>query len=176
MPAELMIRDATSRDIADITAIYGPAVQEGTASFEFEPPDEAEMGRRMQAIVGGGYPYLVGVIDGRVVGYAYASAYRTRPAYRWSVENTVYISPAAKRTGAGRALLDALIVACTAKGYRQMLAVIGDSGHSASIGLHRALGFTFCGTIHSVGFKHGRWLDSVIMQRQLGPGDTSPPA
>lgn len=175
MSAQLTIRDATPADIADITAIYAPAVRDGTASFELEPPDEAEMARRMQAIVAGGYPYLVAEVGGRVLGYAYASAYRTRPAYRWSVENTVYISPAAQRTGAGRVLLAALIAACTAKGYRQMLAVIGDSGHSASIGLHRALGFTFCGTIHSVGFKHGRWLDSVIMQRQLGPGDTAPP-
>lgn len=175
MPASLTIRDATPSDIAAITAIYRPAVLEGTASFEIDAPDETEMHRRMQSIVGGGYPYLVGVVDGQVVGYAYASAYRTRPAYRWTVENTVYIDPAAKRAGAGRALLEALIVACTAKGYRQMLAVIGDSGHSASIGLHRALGFTFCGTIHSVGFKHGRWLDSVLMQRQLGYGDTTPP-
>jgi len=175
MTAQLTIRDATPDDIADITAIYAPSVTDGTASFELEPPDEAEMARRMQAIVGAGYPYLIAELGGDVVGYAYASAYRTRPAYRWSVENTVYISPMTQRTGAGRSLLQALIAACVAKGYRQMIAVIGDSGHSASIGLHRALGFTFCGTIHSVGYKHSRWLDSVIMQRQLGPGDTSPP-
>jgi phosphinothricin acetyltransferase len=175
MAAHLKIRDATPADIAAVTAIYAPAVREGTASFELDPPDEAEMSRRMATVVGGGYPYLVAEQAGRVIGYAYASAYRTRPAYRWSVENTVYISPSAKRTGAGRALLRALILACEAKGYRQMIAIIGDSGHSASIGLHRALGFTFCGTIHSVGYKHGRWLDSVIMQRALGPGDTSPP-
>lgn len=175
MAAQPKIRDATPADIAAITAIYEPAVLEGTASFELEPPDQAEMARRMASILAGGYPYLVAEHGGRVIGYAYASAYRTRPAYRWSVENTVYISPAAKRTGCGRTLLEALIEACVAKGYRQMIAVIGDSGHSASIGLHRALGFTFCGTIHSVGYKHGRWLDSVIMQRALGPGDATPP-
>lgn len=175
MAAQPKIRDATPADIAAITAIYEPAVLEGTASFELEPPDQAEMARRMASILAGGYPYLVAEHGDRVIGYAYASAYRTRPAYRWSVENTVYISPAAKRTGCGRTLLEALIEACVAKGYRQMIAVIGDSGHSASIGLHRALGFTFCGTIHSVGYKHGRWLDSVIMQRALGPGDATPP-
>jgi phosphinothricin acetyltransferase len=175
MTANLTIRNANPLDVPVITAIYGPAVREGTASFELDAPDEAEMARRMAAIIAGGYPYIVAEVDGRVVGYAYVSAYRTRPAYRWSVENTVYIDPTAKRSGVGRALMKALIERCIAKGYRQMIAIIGDSGHSASIGLHRAMGFTFSGTIHAVGFKHGRWLDSVIMQRTLGPGDTTPP-
>jgi phosphinothricin acetyltransferase len=175
MASDLTIRDASPRDIPAITAIYAPAVREGTASFELEPPDEAEMARRMSAIVGGGYPYVVAESGGRVIGYAYASAYRTRPAYRWSVESTVYIDPQAKRGGIGRKLIQALIEQCTARGYRQMIAIIGDSGHAASIGLHRAMGFTFCGTIHSVGFKHGRWLDSVIMQKAIGRGDTTPP-
>lgn len=169
-------RDATEADISAITAVYRPAVVDGTASFELEPPDEAEMLRRMRAIVGGGSPYLVAEHGGRVVGYAYVSQYRPRPAYRFSVENSVYVAPEAKRLGIGRLLLGELIRVSTAKGYRQMIAVIGDSGQAASIGLHRAMGFTFCGTIHSVGWKHDRWLDSVLMQRPLGAGDTAPPA
>jgi phosphinothricin acetyltransferase len=145
------------------------------ASFEVDPPDETEMTRRMRAIVDAGYPYIVAEKDGQVLGYAYAGAYRPRPAYRNSVENSVYVSPAAHRLGVGRALLAELVAIAERLGFRQMIAVIGDSGNAGSIGLHRALGFTFCGTIHSVGYKHGRWLDSVIMQRALGPGDTTPP-
>jgi phosphinothricin acetyltransferase len=133
------------------------------------------MTRRMRAIVDAGYPYIVAEKDGQVLGYAYAGAYRPRPAYRNSVENSVYVSPAAHRLGVGRALLAELVAIAERLGFRQMIAVIGDSGNAGSIGLHRALGFTFCGTIHSVGYKHGRWLDSVIMQRALGPGDTTPP-
>jgi phosphinothricin acetyltransferase len=140
-----------------------------------EPPGEVEMTRRMRAMVEGGFPYLVVEKDGKILGYAYAGAYRARPAYRNSVENSVYVSQDAHRLGVGRALLAALVEIATGLGFRQMIAVIGDSGNAGSIGLHRALGFTFCGTIHSVGYKHGRWLDSVIMQRALGPGDTTPP-
>jgi len=173
---KVTIRPAIEADIPAIAAIYRPSVLTGTASFEIDPPDEAEMGRRFQAVVSAGYPYLVAEMDGRVAGYAYANAYRTRPAYRWSVEDSIYVDPARQGHGAGRALLAELVTISTAKGYRQMIAVIGDSGQAASIGLHRALGFTFCGVIHSVGFKHGRWLDSVIMQRALGPGDATPPA
>lgn len=173
--ASITVRDAREDDVTSICAIYGPAVREGVASFETDPPDEGEMLRRMRAVVEGGYPYLVAEIDGRVAGYAYVGAYRTRPAYRNSVENSVYIAPDTHRKGVGRALLGALIERATALGFRQMIAVIGDSGNAGSIGLHRAFGFTFCGTIHSVGFKHGRWLDSVIMQRALGAGDTQPP-
>lgn len=172
----ISVRHAVEADIPAITAIYRPAVVEGTASFELEPPDEAEMLRRMRAIAGGGYPYLVAFDgSGEVQGYAYVGAYRPRPAYRFSVENSVYVAPSAKRLGVGRLLLAELIGVCTAKGYRQMIAVIGDSGQAASIGLHRAMGFTFCGTVHSVGWKHGRWLDGVLMQRALGDGDTTPP-
>jgi phosphinothricin acetyltransferase len=170
------LRAATAGDIPAIAAIYGPAVLTGTASFELEPPDEAEMLRRYRAVVDGGYPYFVAELGGRVVGYAYANAYRTRPAYRFSVEDSIYIAPDAQGQGVGRALLAALIDTCTAQGFRLMLAVIGDSMQFASIQLHRRAGFTFCGTIHSVGYKFDRWLDSVIMQLPLGDGDRTAPA
>jgi L-amino acid N-acyltransferase YncA len=171
----LNVRPFRETDIPAIVVIYAHAVLHGVASFEVAPPDAAEMTRRIRAVVDGGYPYLVAEKDGQVLGYAYASAYRMRPAYRNSIENSVYVSPNAHRLGVGRALLKKLIETTTGLGFRQMIAVIGDSGNAGSIGLHRALGFTFCGTIHSVGYKHGRWLDSVIMQRALGPGDTTPP-
>ena len=164
-----------------ITAIYATAVTGGTASFELSPPDAAEMLSRWRTIVAAGFPYIVAEqpgpseADGVVLGYAYVSQYRPRPAYRNSVENSIYVSLQAHRLGVGRALLAALIEAATEKGFRQMIAVIGDSAQSASIGLHRAAGFTLVGTIHSVGYKHGRWLDSVLMQRALGSGDTVPP-
>lgn len=172
----MRIRPATPADIPAITAIYRRAVEHGTASFELEPPDEAEMLARLENIIGGGFPYLVAERDGRVLGYAYASHYRSRPAYRFAVENSVYVAANAQGGGIGRALLDELIAQSTAGGFRQMIAVIGDSRQLASIALHRAAGFTFCGTIHSVGYKLGRWIDSVIMQRPLGEGDgTQPP-
>ena len=164
------LRAATAGDIAAVAAIYRLAVLTGTASFEVEPPDEAEMLRRFAAITGAGYPYFVAELGGQVVGYAYASAYRTRPAYRFTVEDSVYIAPEAQGKGIGRLLLKALIEASTVSGYRLMVAVIGDSRNYASITLHRSAGFTFCGTIHSVGYKFGRWLDSVIMELPLGRG------
>ena len=170
------LRPATAADIAAMTAIYRSAVLTGTASFELEPPGEAEMLRRFEAIAQAGYPYFVAELDGRLAGYAYANAYRTRPAYRFTVEDSVYIAPDMQGRGVGGALLAALIDACTARGFRLMIAVIGDSGQHASIALHRRQGFTFCGTIHSVGYKFDRWLDSVIMQLPLGEGDTSTPA
>ncbi len=173
--AEIHLRSATLEDIPAITAIYRPAVISGTASFELEPPTEDEMRRRFEAITGGGYPYLVAESDGVVAGYGYANAFRPRPAYRFSVENSIYVAPDHHGQGLGRALLVRLIELCTAQGFRQMIAVIGDSGQRASIGLHRSLGFTFCGTVHSVGYKHGRWLDTVMMQRTLGDGDRTPP-
>lgn len=169
------VRAATVADIPAITRIYGLAVTSGTASFELEAPDAAEMERRFNAVTSAGYPYLVGLRGGVVLGYAYMGAYRPRPAYRWSVENSIYVAPEAHRSGVGRVLLASLIDVATTRGYRQMVAVIGDSGQSASIGLHRAMGFTFSGTVHSVGYKNGRWLDIVIMQRALGEGDTTPP-
>jgi L-amino acid N-acyltransferase YncA len=173
--AQAIIRPATEADIPAITAIYRPAVRDGTASFELDPPDEAEMLRRFRAVKDAGFPYIVAEVQGRVRGYAYLGQYRPRPAYRYSVENSVYIDPAAQRLGLGRLLLTRLIEIATQGGFRQMIAVIGDSGQSASTGLHRSLGFTYSGVIHSVGYKHGRWLDSIIMQRALGAGDTKPP-
>ncbi|HET7769591.1 MAG TPA: GNAT family N-acetyltransferase [Chloroflexota bacterium] len=171
----LTIRPAAAADIPAITAIYGPAVLTGTASFEVDPPDEAEMLRRLQTITGAGYPYFVAEVDGRIAGYAYASAYRTRPGYRFTVEDSVYIAPEAQGKGVGRALLDRVVAKCREDGFRLMIAVIGDSANFASITLHRRAGFRFCGTIHSVGYKFGRWLDSVIMELPLGEGDRSTP-
>jgi phosphinothricin acetyltransferase len=171
----LSLRAAGRADIPAITRIYAHAVEYGTASFEIEPPDEAEMGRRMQALLDGDFPYLVADLDGHVAGYAYAALYRTRPGYRYTLEDSVYVDPAAQHRGVGRALLDRLIAESERRGYRQMIAVIGDSAQTASIALHRAAGFRFVGNIENVGFKFGRWLDTVIMQRALGPGATSLP-
>jgi phosphinothricin acetyltransferase len=171
----LSIRAAQSGDIAAITRIYTHAVLHGTASFEIEPPDETEMARRQHALVAGGHPYLVAEWEGAVLGYAYAGPYRARPAYRWSVEDSVYIAPDAQRRGIGRALLVRLIAEAEQRGFRQMIAVIGDSLQAPSIELHRTLGFRLVGTFAAVGFKHGRWLDTVLMQRPLGLGDTAVP-
>jgi phosphinothricin acetyltransferase len=170
------IRPAKTSDIPAITRIYAHAVEHGTASFELTPPDQAEIARRMSDLTGKGYPYLAGEIDGALAGYAYAGPYRARPAYRLTVEDSVYIAPATHRRGIGRALLAALIEAAAARGFRQMIAVIGDSTRqAASIGLHEALGFRHVGILQDVGFKHGRWLDSVLMQRALGPGAKTNP-
>ena len=168
------IRAATPADIPAITRIYGHAVRHGTASFELEPPDEAEMTRRMGALVDAGYPYLVAE-SGVVAGYAYAGAYRARPAYRFSVENSIYVAPEAHRRGIGRALLERLIAECEARGYRLMIAVIGDSAQAPSIELHRAAGFKLVGALEGVGYKFDRWLDTVLMQRALGQGTAAPP-
>ena len=170
------LRDCDPADIPAIAAIYGHWVTHGVASFELEPPDAEEMGRRRAAILAGGYPYLVAEgEDGRILGYAYASAWRTRPAYRFGCENSVYVAPDAGRGGVGRAILGALIARCEARGLRLMVAVIGDSGNAPSIGLHRAMGFTHAGVLPATGWKHGRWLDTVLMTRPLGPGATTPP-
>lgn len=169
------IRAATAADIPAITAIYAFEVREKTASFELTPPDAAEMMRRFTAITSGGFPYLAADADGRLAGYAYAGPYRPRPAYRYTVENSVYLDPAFYRRGIGRALLHELIAQCTARGYRQMIAVIGDSANAASIGLHRRAGFAMIGTHPDVGFKFGRWLDSVQMQLALGEGGSTLP-
>lgn len=171
------IRPATPADIPAIAAIYGDAVRNGTASWELDAPDEAEMLRRLEAILAGGYPYLVAQRDDLLLGYAYASAYRPRPAYRSTVENSIYIAPDAQGAGIGSALLAALIEACTAEGFRQMIAVIGD-GTGASVGsrrLHERAGFRLIGVAEKVGFKHGRWLDQMLMQKDLGEGGATPP-
>jgi phosphinothricin acetyltransferase len=169
------IRPAKMADIPAISRIYAHAVRTGTASFELEPPDEAEMSRRLQALLDGKFPYFVAEIDGAVAGYAYASLYRTRPAYRFTVEDSVYVAPQAHRRGVGKALLEKLIEAATALGYRQMIAVIGDSEQAASIGVHRACGFTPAGNLKSIGWKFGRWLDTPFMQRALGAGAATNP-
>ena len=171
----LAIRPATLSDIPAITRIYAHAVKHGTASFELEPPDETEMTGRMQAVLDGKFPYLVAEVDGAFAGYAYASLYRTRPAYRFTVEDSVYVEPHIHRRGIGKTLLIKLIEACTALGYRQMVAVIGDSNQAASIGVHRACGFEDAGNLRSIGWKLGRWLDTPMMQLALGPGATTPP-
>jgi phosphinothricin acetyltransferase len=171
----LSIRPAQPRDVAAITDIYEAAVRSGTASFEVDPPDEQEMRRRYEALRAGGYPYLVAEIGGAIMGYAYAGPHRARPAYRWSVEDSIYIAPQSQRRGLGRALLERLIIDAEAIGFRQMIAVIGDSANAASIELHRAAGFRMVGTFDNVGFKFGRWLDSVLMQRPLGEGAASNP-
>jgi phosphinothricin acetyltransferase len=169
------IRAATPADLVAVTGIYDHAVRHGTASFELAPPDASEMARRRQALVDAGYPYLVAEIDGVIAGYAYAGPYRARPAYRWSVEDSIYVAPRLHRRGVGAALLGRLIADAEQSGFRQMIAVIGDSSQAPSIALHRAAGFRTIGTIENVGFKFGRWLDSVLMQRALGPGATKPP-
>jgi phosphinothricin acetyltransferase len=169
------LRPATPEDVPAITRIYAHAVRHGTASFETEPPDEAEMARRQRALLDGDFPYLVAELDGVLAGYAYAGPYRPRRAYRFSVEDSVYIAPDRQGLGLGRALLDRLIAESERRGFRQMVAVIGDSAQAASIALHRTCGFQDVGTLRSVGFKFERWLDTVLMQRPLGPGDASLP-
>jgi L-amino acid N-acyltransferase YncA len=169
------IRPATQADVPTIAAIYGDAVVNGTASFELEPPGEAEMARRMAVLRDGGFPYLVAEAGGGVLGYAYAGPYRPRPAYRFTVEDSVYIAAGARGHGIGRALLSALIGDSEARGFRQMIAVIGDEASAGSIALHRALGFEHAGIFRAVGFKHGAWRATVLMQRPLGAGASAPP-
>jgi len=172
---QVHIRPAAVTDLPTITAIYRDAVLQGTATFELEPPNLAEMTRRFEALAGGGFPYLVAVREDVVVGYAYAGPYRPRPAYRFTVENSVYLDPAAQGQRTGTRLMQELIVACETRGYRQMIAVIGDSANLASVGVHARTGFEMIGTHRNVGFKFGRWLDTVMMQRALGEGGTTTP-
>lgn len=170
------IRDAALSDIPPITAIYRHAVLHGTASFELDPPDEAEMMQRMQAVLSPGYPYIVAETeDGGIAGYAYANAFRTRPAYRWTVENSVYIDPAMQGRGIGKALMVELLDRTEQAGFRQVIAVIGGSAHKASIRLHESLGFEMIGIFKGSGFKFGRWLDTVLMQKALNGGDMTLP-
>ncbi|MBX9924721.1 MAG: GNAT family N-acetyltransferase [Hyphomicrobiaceae bacterium] len=170
-----LIRAAVPADLADIAAIYRPEVLGGTATYEVDPPDEAEFARRREAVLAAGLPWLVAEIDGRVAGYAYAGPFRPRVSYRWSVENSVYVASDAKGHGVGRVLLQRLIAEVTARGFRQMVAVIGDNTNVASIRLHASQGFTSVGVHRGIAFKHGRWLDSLHMQRPLGDGSATPP-
>jgi phosphinothricin acetyltransferase len=174
--SSLEIRHAIAADLPFVTDIYEHAVRYGTATFELIPPDLAEMRRRFDVLMEGGFPYFVAALDGHVVGYAYAGAYRPRPAYRFTVENSVYLQPAIHRRGVGLQLLQRLITESEARGYRQMIAVIGDSANAGSIGVHARCGFQMIGTHPNVGFKFGRWLDTVMMQLALGDGATTLPA
>ena len=173
---QVTIRPSREADMPAVQRIYAHHVMHGFGSFEEEPPDLAELMRRRSEYLSRRLPYLVAELDGRIVGYAYAGPYRTRSAYRFTVENSIYVDPSATRHGIGRKLLAELIAQCTALGYRQMIAVIGDSENAGSIKLHEALGFKPAGNLRSVGRKKGRWLDSVMMQLSLGDGDrTDPP-
>ena len=169
------IRDAEIGDLEAVQAIYAHHVRNGLASFEENPPDLEEIKRRFDEVSRQELPYLVALLDGVVRGYAYAGRYRTRPAYRYTLEDTVYVEPGFEGRGIGSALLCELINQCERLGYRRMVAVIGDSANWASIRLHERLGFRKCGLIPSVGFKLGRWVDSVLLDRPLGPGDETLP-
>lgn len=169
------IRSATSGDALAVAAIYGHHVLHGLGTFEETPPSEAEIAQRIAAVLDRGLPYLVAEADGAVIGFAYAAPFRPRAAYRYTVEDSVYIDPAHLGRGVGKALVAEVIAACEALGLRQMIAVIGDSANAGSIGLHRSLGFEHQGVGRSLGFKHGRWVDIVWMQRALNGGDASAP-
>jgi L-amino acid N-acyltransferase YncA len=172
----MIVREATEADAAALAAIYGDAVLHGFGTFEEEPPTPQDMDGRRRAVQEKGLPYLVAEVDGQVLGFAYAGPFRPRAAYRYTLEDSVYVSPDAKGKGVGRAVLTAVIAACEALGIRQLMAVIGDTGNSGSIALHRALGFEQTGVGRSVGFKHGRWVDIVHMQKALNGGDSLPPS
>jgi L-amino acid N-acyltransferase YncA len=171
----VLIRESRDDDIAAIAAIYGHHVLHGIASFEEVPPSVEEMARRRDELVTRGFPYLVAERDGKVVGYCYAGPYRARIGYRFSVEDSIYLDPGEVGHGIGRALLTRVIERATEIGYRQMVAVVGGSETLPSIRLHAALGFAQIGVFPGIGFKFGRWVDSVYMQRALGPGETTPP-
>jgi L-amino acid N-acyltransferase YncA len=172
----LILRPSTPADLPAITEIYAEAVLHGTGTFELEPPDEAEMARRRDDVLSKGLPWLVAERGGQVLGYAYANAFRPRKAYRFCLEDSIYLHPDARGQGLGRLLLTELIGRCEAAGARQMLAVIGDAANAGSIGVHAALGFQHTGVLKASGWKFGRWLDVVLMQRALGAGDTRPAA
>ena len=171
----LVVRDAAEADMEAVARIYAHHVERGLATFEEAAPTDEEMRARRLKVLAVGAPYLVAEIDGEIVGYCYAAPYHARPAYRHTLEDSVYVAPGRGGRGIGGALLAALIARCEAGPWRWMVAIIGDSGNSASIALHRRYGFEPVGTLRSVGFKHGRWVDTPIMQRVLGPGDSRPP-
>ena len=176
MPASLLlIRPSTPADIPAIAAIYAWNVRHGTGTFELDPPDEAETARRRDDVLAKGLPWLVAERDGQVLGYAYANQFRPRPAYRFCLEDSIYLAADAQGQGVGRLLLAELLSQAEARGARQMLAVIGDSANTGSIGVHRRLGFEQTGVLRSSGWKFGRWLDVVVMQRALGDGDSRGP-
>lgn len=170
------MRPATPDDLPEIQAIYAHHVLHGLASFEEVPPDVAEIRSRFDEVLSRGLPYLAADSGGRVVGYGYCNLFRTRSAYRYALEDSIYVRDGLQGRGIGKALLSVLVERCTALGYRQLIAVIGDSGNAGSIGLHASLGFLRSGTLRSTGFKFGRWVDTVTMQRPLGEGDGTLPA
>ena len=170
------IRASTPADIPAITQIYSHHVLHGTGSFETDPPSEAEMVRRRDEVLARQLPYLVAEEDGQIVGYAYANWFKARPAYRFSAEDSIYVANGQHGKGLGRLLMAALIDACEQAGVRKLIAVIGDSGNHGSVGVHAAAGFVHVGTMRSVGWKFGRWLDIVMMEKTLGAGDSTPPA
>lgn len=167
LPAQ--IRDATAADAGVIGGIYAHHVRTGLGTFDEEPPSSAQMAERMAQIIALRLPYLVAIVDGKVVGYAYAAPYRPRSGYRFTVEDSIYVAPDAQRRGLGASLLRGIVSRCGDAGLRQMIAVIGDSGNAASIRVHAKCGFRPVGILRDVGFKAGRWVDAVIMQRALGP-------
>jgi L-amino acid N-acyltransferase YncA len=170
------IRPATEADLPSVTAIYNHAVLHGTASYEYDPPPLREMTSRFDMLKAGGFPWLAADANGEVIGYAYASPFRTRPAYRYTVEDSIYLAPEAQGRGTGKLLLRQLIRECEALGFRQITAVIGDGAvNLASVRVHAALGFVECGRIVGSGFKFGRWCDTVLMQLALNGGAASPP-
>ena len=171
----MLVRPAAPEELPAIQAIYAHHVRHGLATFEEDPPGLEEMERRFRDVTGRGLPWLAAEFGGVTAGYGYCAPYRARSAYRYALEDSVYVREDYHGRGVGTALLEALIERCTTLGYRQMIAVIGDSAHAASINLHASLGFLRVGTLRSAGFKFGRWVDSVLMQRPLGPGDGAPP-
>lgn len=173
--ATLTIRPSRPDDLPAIQAIYAHAVAHGTGTFELEAPDLEEMTHRRKTVLAGGWPWLVAERSGQVQGYAYATPFRPRRAYRFCLEDSIYLAESARGQGVGRLLLAELIARCEALGARQMLAVIGDSANAGSIGVHRTLGFEHTGLLKASGWKFGRWLDVVLMQRALGSGDTTDP-
>ena len=172
----LVVRVATEADLPAITALYADEVRQRVATYEYDAPTLADMLARWRHLVDHGFPYLVAEWEGRFAGYAYAGPYRNRIGYQWTVENAIYIDPALQGRGVGRALLQALVDACEAQGFRQMVAVIGDGSNAASVRLHERMGFSTVGIVRGLGRKHGRWLDTVQMQRPLGPGVDSDPS
>jgi L-amino acid N-acyltransferase YncA len=172
----IAVRPCEEGDMRAVAEIYGHHVLHSTATFELDPPNLEEMMRRCRVIVEGGYVFLVAEADTAIVGYAYAGAYHGRPGYRFTVENSVYVRESYKGAGVGTRLMQALLAECEKRPYRQMIAIIGDSANRASIELHTRLGFRMIGTYRSVGFKFGRWLDTVQMQKELGAGDNTLPA
>ena len=172
----MLIRDAADDDMATVTAIYADAVLRHAASYETEPPTVAEMMRRRETVLARGFAWLVAERDGAVIGYAYANLFRERPAYRYLAEDSIYVAPDSQGAGVGLTLVESLCARTAASGSRQMLAVIGDAARSSgSIALHRKAGFVTCGRIEGAGFKFGRWLDTLFMQKSLGEGASSLP-